>query len=431
MGADAGERQAGRAAVPRAHRRGRVGAEAVAAGLGEGDGGEVRRLWVGGQQPGAGMVGVVVDLAQFPALLRRDLAVLAGGAAGRVVRAVYVADVEATGATFEQEELVRLVGHGLEVPAAGGEGSEVVMAGGERLAAAQPQQLVLQGSEFGRGALAAAFVHDRGPPQAARLPAAVRPVGVVEVGQAQDVAEFVAEDARAALGTDREAVDPLAADGQRFAAVGGKPALLGPDGILAPAVILADAGAEQEDVVDGAVGVVVIEGVVDLALPLRAGFADGFREVDILAVGVVGAVVGRLAGERRDGRQGEFEGGQAVELAVEILLGLPHRSFQLRPRGRERPVLELNGQDDHPEDGQQQGQRKHNKDKGTQNLSNSQVAVSYCRPRGPGARLPSSLAAGRQPEAAPRLLLRLSFRPRALRPAVRKGAGKYLSEGYL
>ena len=236
-----------------------------------------------------------------------------------------MADVEASGATFEQEELVGLVGHGLEVPAAGGEGSEVVMAGGEHLAAAQPQQLVLQGSEFGRGALAAAFVHDRGPPQAARLPAAVRPVGVVEVGQAQDVAEFVAEDARAALGADREAVDPLAADGQRFAAVGGKPALLGPDGVLAPAVILADAGAEQEDVVDGAVGVVVIEGIVDLALPLRAGFADGFREVDILAVGIVGAVVGRLAGERRDGRQGEFEGGQAVELAVEILRGLPHR----------------------------------------------------------------------------------------------------------
>ena len=347
-------------AVPGAEGRGGVGGEAVQAALGVSCAGEVGRFRVGGEQAGAGVRGVVVDLAQLPAFPGGQVAVLARRVAGGVVAPVDVADAQGPVVAGQQEEL-SLPGRGdLEVAVALRERGEFIVAGGgQRLAGPEAQEFQLSGPEVGRSGLPAALVHDRGAPESARGAAAVRPVRVVEVGQAQHVAEFVAEDAQAPLRADRERVDPLAADVQ-VASVCGEPPVLGPDGILPAAVVLAPAGGDQEDVLERTVGVIVVAGEVDVALTLRAGLAHGLRQVDVLAVRVVGAVIGRLPGQGGHGGEGEFEGGLPVELAVEVALRLADGGFQLCGRGGEGPVGELHGQDDHPEHGQQQGQTQHN-----------------------------------------------------------------------
>ena len=220
-----------------------------------------------------------------------------------------------------------------------------------------------EGVEFGGGevrgsvalVVAAAPVHQRSPAQALGKPAAAVAVAVVEVAQAQVVADFVADDSEPAV---------LACQGvgvENGAAVvvppsvGFQPVILGPDGVLGSAHGFVFPGADEVDYVHDPVAVIVVVPEIYGIAAETQGFAHGFVGQHVLAVGVVGAVVGEAAAEGDAGEEGEFhavsffeaEGGNLV---VEIVLSPCRKLNELCVSAFQGLVAELDRYQRHLED---------------------------------------------------------------------------------
>ena len=163
---DAGKGESARTPAPGAEPGRRIGAETVQSGLGEGDPGEACRIGIRRNQPGAGVVRVVVDEPEVPAFAGGKLSFVLWGKPRRVVRTVDVVDEQPAVPALEEEVFIRLVRRRVQVAAGGGERGQDIMAGGERIALADAQQVEIQGVEGRRRVLFATFIHQGAVPEA-------------------------------------------------------------------------------------------------------------------------------------------------------------------------------------------------------------------------------------------------------------------------
>ena len=215
-------------------------------------------------------------------------------------------------AAFKQEILSFHSGLVFEIPAVQGDGLQGVVAGGDGLALAQAEQVVIDGGIVGRRPaviVAVPAVHQvQRREKAVALAAAAFVIRIIEIREAEGVAEFVAEgpDAGESVvpGSVPVAVDtvfrgdgvaveqfPIQVD-RLSGTVPDRPGV-GPDGRFIRAFRFVFPGYEDNDVVDFTVSVIIELGEIDARfVGLGAGVDDGLGRILVLLIFVVGEVVG-------------------------------------------------------------------------------------------------------------------------------------------
>ena len=213
----------------------------------------------------------------------------------------------------------------------------------------------------------ASLVHESRAPQPAGNPAASFAVRVIEVGQPEIMAEFVAEGAyprlsgvcsvvRAQFRAYGEGVDLYASYG-KYAAVFPEGAVLGPDIFRSRSVRFARPGKQDEYVVDFRVSVVVVGGEVH-GIPARcACLPDRFMQECVPAVAVVGSVVRHFLSERDYRGEIELEAVVSGRLVAEIPFRLRNLCGEHVRAAAEGNILELDRNHHHPEDGENKCER--------------------------------------------------------------------------
>ena len=166
-------------------------------------------------------------------------------------------------------------------------------------------------------------------------------LSVIEIRIAQAVAELVAhradaldgvaatEFAAAGIGVDLHAVEAQRA--RAVAVIAGRLQipLVGPDGVGHVAIGFAVAGIDDIDLIDLAVAVPIIVGIVHVVIGQLHSLDDHFSRMKVVAVAVVASVVGLSA--RHGVRTGNVEGQvkEAHALGVEVVVNRTHEAALL------------------------------------------------------------------------------------------------------
>ena len=203
------------------------------------------------------------------------------------------------------------------------------------------------------GAVAVAFVHyGKGAVHTRGDAAAAAIVRIIEIGEPEQVAEFVAEGAGAPVFVGYAIAPYAPAVEDQADIVIGQVGLAGPEIVFSGAFSFAGAGDQQQHRRHFEIAFGVVLGKIHLGVSEAAGLRDEFVDECVVPGAAVGAVVGNLPGQFHHRCDVYGDAAPGGELGVEIFLGAFGVRDDIFLRACEFQVLELDRYQDRSEDSQ-------------------------------------------------------------------------------